>query len=84
LYLKLGFKGPVLRFSQQVVMNKCFLLDPEKNLLQISAVIFEKNVKPLNPDALQFRKNDVTVPQATLITSKGKFRHLFASLMSLF
>jgi len=57
-------KGPVQCFSMQVVMNKCFLLNPEKNLVQIRLV--------LNSDTLQFRKNDVTEPKfrlATLITS---------------
>jgi len=39
-------------FSMQVVMNKCFLLNPEKNLTQIRLVIFEKNAH-LTP------KNDV-------------------------
>jgi len=29
----------------QVVMNKCFLLNPDQNLAQIRAVVFEKNVK---------------------------------------
>jgi len=28
-------------FSMQVVMNKCFLLNPEKNLVQIRLVVFE-------------------------------------------
>jgi len=41
----------------QVVMNKCFLLNPEKKLMQIHLVIFEKNA-PLIP------KNDVTEPKA--------------------
>jgi len=46
----------------QVVMNKCFLLNPEKNLAQIRLVIFEKDAKnaPLIP------KNDVTEPKARL------------------
>jgi len=29
----------------QVVMNKCFHLNPEKNLAQIRFVVFEKNAK---------------------------------------
>jgi len=29
----------------QVVMNKCFLLNPENNLAQIRLVVFEKNAK---------------------------------------
>jgi len=40
----------------QVAINKCFLLNPEKNLAQIRLVVFEKNV-PLIP------KNDVTDPK---------------------
>jgi len=39
-------------------MNKCFLLNPEKNLAQIRLVVFEKNA-PIIP------KNDVTEPKAT-------------------
>jgi len=47
----------------QVVVNKCFLLNPEKNLAQIRLVVFEKNAKnvPLNP------KSDVTEPKARLL-----------------
>jgi len=44
----------------QVVMNKCFLLNPEKKLAQIRLVVFEKNA-PLIP------KNDVTEPKARLL-----------------
>jgi len=46
----------------QVVMSKCFLLNPEKNLAQIRFVVFKKNAKnaPLIP------KNDVTEPKARL------------------
>jgi len=36
----------------QVVMKKCFLLNPEKKLAQLRLVIFEKN-------ALLIPKNDV-------------------------
>jgi len=32
-------------FSMQVVMNKCFLLNTEKNLAQIRLVVYEKNAK---------------------------------------
>jgi len=45
----------------QVVMNKCFLLNPEKkNLAQIRFVVFEKNSKnaPLIPT------NNITEPKA--------------------
>jgi len=40
-------------FSMQVVMKKCFLLNPEKNLAQIRLIASEKSA-PLIP------KNDVT------------------------
>jgi len=47
----------------QVVINKCFLFNPKKNLAQIHLVVFEKNEKnaPLIP------KNDVTEPKARLL-----------------
>jgi len=38
-------KGRVQRFSMQIVMNSCFLLNPEKNLVQICHVVFKKNAK---------------------------------------
>jgi len=41
-------------------MNKCFLLNPKKNLAQICLIVFEKN-SPLIP------KNDVTEPKARLL-----------------
>jgi len=46
----------------QVLINKCFLLNPEKILVQIRIVVFEKNAKsvPLIP------KSDVTEPKAGL------------------
>jgi len=46
----------------QVVMNKCFLLNPEKILAQIR-LVFEKNAKiaPLIP------KNDVIESKARLL-----------------
>jgi len=52
-------KGWVHYFSMQVVINKCFLLNPEKNLAEIRLVVFEKNAKKhtLIP------KNDVTDPK---------------------
>jgi len=40
----------------QVVMNKYFLLNPEKKLAQIRLIVFEKNA-PLIPT------NDVTEPK---------------------
>jgi len=36
-------KGRMYCFSMQVLMNKCFLLNPEKNFTQIHPVVFEKN-----------------------------------------
>jgi len=47
-------------FSMQVVINKCFLLNPEKKkkkMAQIRLVIFEKNA-PLIP------KNNIIEPKA--------------------
>jgi len=51
-------------FSVKIVMNKRFLLCPEKkNLAQIRLVVFEKNAKAhtLIP------KNDVSEPKARLL-----------------
>jgi len=47
-------------FSMQVVINKCFVLNHEKNLAQIHDVVFEKN-------ASLIPKNDVTDPKARLL-----------------
>jgi len=44
----------------QVVMKKCFFLNPEKNLVQIPLVVFKKK-------ALLISKNDVTEPKARLL-----------------
>jgi len=54
---KSAIKDRVHCFSMQVVINKCFLLNPEKSLAQIRLVVFKKNA-PLIP------KNDVTEPKA--------------------
>jgi len=46
LILLFSIKGRVHCFSVQVVMNKCFLRNPEKKkkkLAQIRLVVFEKN-----------------------------------------
>jgi len=62
-------------------MSKCFLLTPGKNLAQIRAIAFEKNVKTALHRCTQFHKNDVTMPKATLITmqtSRGQFQQPFA------
>jgi len=40
-----GLRGRMHCFSMQVVMNKCYLLNSEKNLVQIRLVVFEKNAK---------------------------------------
>jgi len=45
----------------QVVINKCFLLNPEKKLAQIRLDVFEKNAK----NAPSIPKNDVTEPKAS-------------------
>jgi len=47
------FKCLVECFLIQVVINKCFLLNPEKKLAQIRFVVFEKNAKKR---ALLFQK----------------------------
>jgi len=44
----------------QVVMNKCFFLNPKKNLAQIRLVVFMKNA-PLIP------KNNAIEPKARLL-----------------
>jgi len=54
-----SFEDRVHCFSMQIVMNKCFLLNPEKNLTQIRLVVFEKN-------AILIPKNDVIEPKARL------------------
>jgi len=53
-------KGQVHCFSMQVVMNKYFLLNTEKHLVQIRLVDFEKN-------ASLIPKNDVTKPKVRLL-----------------
>jgi len=40
--------GRVHCFSMQVVMNKCFLQNLEKNLAQIRLVVFEKSAKTVH------------------------------------
>jgi len=54
------FKDRVHCFLMQVGINKCLLLNPEKNLTQICLVVLEKNAS-LNP------KNDVTEPKVRLL-----------------
>jgi len=39
-------------------MNKCFLLNPEKKIAQICLVVFKKNAKTANSDALLYSKNN--------------------------
>jgi len=46
----------------QVAMNKCFL-NPEKKLVQIRLVVFEKYEK----NAPLISRNDVTEPKSTLL-----------------
>jgi len=60
---KRWLKGRVHCFSMQIVMNKCFLLNPEKKkLAQIRFVVFEKNPK----NAPLISKTDVAEPKARL------------------
>jgi len=53
------FKSRVHCCSVQVVLNKCFLLNPERKIGQIRLVVFKKNAP--------IPKNDVTEPKATLL-----------------
>jgi len=43
---------------------------------------FEKRKSHFTPTNSKFGKNDVTGPKASLITTKGKFQQLFASLIN--
>jgi len=56
-------KGQVQCFSNQVLMNKCLLQNPENNLMQIRLVVFEKTQKTYT----LIPKNDVTKPKARLL-----------------
>jgi len=47
----------------QIVINKCFLLNPGKNLGQICLVIFQKNAKMIT----LISKNDITDPKVMLL-----------------
>jgi len=58
-------KGRVHCFSKQVVMDKYFFLNPEKNSAQIRLVVSEENEKTHT----LYPKNDVTEPKARLLTS---------------
>jgi len=67
-YLLHSFKGWVQCFSMQVVMNKCFLLNPEKkkknwHLAQSCLFVFKKNAK----NASLIPKNIITEPKARLL-----------------
>jgi len=45
-YSHISVKERVHCFSMQIVINKCFFLNPErKKLAQIRLVVFEKNAK---------------------------------------
>jgi len=49
LYIKIkSFEGQVQCSSMQVILNKCFSLNPEKNLVQIDLVVWEKCKKKRN------------------------------------
>jgi len=65
----------------QVVINKCFLPNPEKNSAQIRLVVFEKNANN--------SKNDVTDPKATRLgysnnQLKDSFKLVSGSLKLIF
>jgi len=55
-------KGRVHCFSMQVVMNKCFLLNPEKKFGADFTVFREKR-----KNTTLIPKNDVTEPKAKLL-----------------
>jgi len=69
LILKAGciaFQQNKIQFSSasiQVVINKCFHLNPEKILSQIRLVVFEETAKMYT----LFPKNDVSEPKARLL-----------------
>jgi len=55
-----SLQGRVHCFSMQVVMNKWFLLNPEKKFSVNPSFVFEKNAPLIS-------KNDVTEPKAMLL-----------------
>jgi len=50
----------------QLVMNKCFLLNPEKNLAQIRLVDFEKNAHFNSEKCRGFRNHGFRKPETVL------------------
>jgi len=52
-------------FNAGCIINKCFLLNPEKKLAQIRIVVFEKNEKT----HIYFRMTSPSRRQATLNSS---------------
>jgi len=56
----LSLKGRMQCSSMQIVMNKCFLFNPEKNLVQSRLVVFEKMHTLI-------LKNDVSEPKTRLL-----------------
>jgi len=48
----------------QVIMKKCFLLNPEKKVTQIRHVVFEKKMQKIRT---LIPKNDVTEPKTKLL-----------------
>jgi len=58
-----NIKGQVHCYSIQVVMNKYFLLNPEKNLAQICLFVFKKNTKNAHFNS----ENDDIEPKARLL-----------------
>jgi len=57
---KYNLKAGCIAFQCRFKMNKCFLVNPEKNLAQIRLVVYEKN-------APSIPKNDVTDLKARLL-----------------
>jgi len=63
---KYPFKDPVHCFSMQFVINKCFLLNPEKNNWRRSVLSNSRKTHTLIP------KNDVYEPKARLFCNQLK------------
>jgi len=75
-------KGPVHCFSQQVVMNKYFLVNPEKQIGSVLSCRFREKRKNRKLCRTPVPKNDVTEPKARLKTSKGQFGQVsFSNLL---
>jgi len=76
----LFLKGPEQRFSQQVVMDKRLFLNLGKEFGADSCCRFREKLKiRLTPTLSNSEQNDVIVPNARLIVSKGQFQLPFVN-----